>query len=64
MSNSHVFQPVDRERFKAKFGISPLVCTVVWNRIVMRLNRVDRDIPGFNGLHPIHIYYALLAKLP
>lgn len=57
-SNGAAFRPVDYERFKAKFGVEPTICTLAWNRIVANLNN-HPPIEGFSCLAPHHILYAL-----
>ena len=52
------FRTIDYDRFKAKFGVTPKVCSMVWNLVVSNLNQRPR-IQGFNRLNPVHILYAL-----
>ena len=58
LANGPPFRFVDYERFKAKFGLMPDLCALVWNRIAVRLNNNPPRIEGFR-LSVIHILYAL-----
>ena len=58
LANGPPFHFVDYERFKAKFGLMPDLCALVWNRIAVRLNNNPPRIEGFR-LSVIHILYAL-----
>lgn len=57
-NNGAAFRSIDYERFKSKFGVTPDVCSLVWNEIATKLNSVP-PIPGFSLLRPIHILFAL-----
>ena len=57
-SNGEAFRTIDYERFKAKFGVEPTICTMAWNLIVTNLNAWP-PIKGFSRLRPQHILYAL-----
>ena len=50
------FRAGDRERFKAKFGISTNLCSLVWNKMVEIL---DLRMHGFRLLSPLHLLYGL-----
>ena len=52
------FRAIDYDRFKAKFGVTPKICSMVWNLVVSNLNQRPR-IKGFNRLSPEHVLYAL-----
>ena len=58
LANGPPFRFVDYERFKAKFGVMPDLCALIWNRIVVRLNRNPPRIEGFS-LSVLHVLYAL-----
>ena len=52
------FRVIDYERFEAKFGVEPTICTEVWNMIVSNLN-AHPSVVGMSRLEPTHILYAL-----
>lgn len=52
------FRITDHERFKAKFGVTTELCTLVWNMIVRRLNQKPA-VKGFCRLTPTHVLYGL-----
>ena len=52
------FRFVDYERFRGKFGITPDLCALTWNRIVRKMNAKPPRIEGFN-LSVVHILYGL-----
>ena len=58
-TNGAAFRAVDYERFKAKFGVTPDVCRLVWNQIAQKMNGMAPQIQGFSLLGPEHILYAL-----
>ena len=57
-ANGEHFLSVDYERFKAKFGITPEICSEVWNQIAEKLNCISQ-IRGLSLLGPEHILFAL-----
>ena len=52
------FRKIDHKRFKAKFGVTSVLCARVWNLIVSNLNESQIDLTGYHLL-PEHIFYAL-----
>lgn len=59
-TNGALFGPMDYQSFKAKFGVTPSVCNLVWNMIVSRLNSHGKTPKGgFSKLKPSHILYGL-----
>ena len=58
-NNGALFQATDYQRFKAKFGVTPDVYSLVWNKMIERLNNFE-PTPGFSLISPVHILYALL----
>ncbi len=52
------FRPIEHEKFKATFGVTPEVCSLVWNMIIDSLNDNPVDAK-YDNFIPVYMLWSL-----